>query len=75
MFTGLMWTGTQSVQLGLADGFGTVGSVARDVVQAERIVVFPIKEKIAVSFAKRLRADATLGVGSMLGAIGMPDLR
>jgi len=75
MFTGLMWTGTQSVQLGLADGFGTVGSVARDVIKAERIVDFTIKENIAERFAKRLRADATLGVGSMLGAIGMPDLR
>jgi protease-4 len=55
--------------LGLADGFGTVGSVARDVIKAERIVEFTIKENIAERFAKRLRADAVQGVaGSLLGA-------
>jgi len=69
MFTGLMWTGSQSVRLGLADGFGTVGSVARDVIKAERIVEFTIKENIAERFAKRLRAEATQGaVGSLLGS-------
>ncbi len=75
MFTGLMWTGTQSVQLGLADGFGTVGSVARDVIKAERIVDFTVKENIAERFAKRLRADAAQGVGSLLGAIDWPGFR
>jgi protease-4 len=59
MFSGLMWTGSQSISLGLADGLGTVGSVARDVIKAERIVEFTIKENIAERFAKRLRADAT----------------
>lgn len=67
LFTGLMWTGSQSVRMGLADGFGTVGSVARDVIKAERIVEFTIKENIAERFAKRLRAEATQGaVGSLL---------
>ncbi|EXI82091.1 MAG: putative signal peptide peptidase SppA [Candidatus Accumulibacter appositus] len=75
MFTGLMWTGTQSVKLGLADGFGTVGSVARDVIKAERIVDFTVKENLAERFAKRLRADATHGVGSLLGAIDWPAFR
>ena len=73
MFSGLMWTGTQSIQLGLADGFGTVGSVAREVIKAERIVDFTIKDNLAERFAKRLRADAT--VGSLLGALGLPALR
>ena len=68
MFTGLMWTGSQSVRMGLADGFGTVGSVARDVIKAERIVEFTIKENIAERFAKRLRAEATQGAaGALLG--------
>jgi protease-4 len=69
MFSGLMWTGSQSVKLGLADGFGTVGSVARDVIKAERMVDFTIKENIAERFAKRLRADSTQGVGSLLEVI------
>src|SRR3569833_26324 len=31
MFSGLFWTGSRAVEMGLADGFGTVDSVARDV--------------------------------------------
>jgi len=70
MFSGLMWTGNQSVRLGLADGFGTVGSVARDVIKADRIVEFTIKENIAERFAKRLRADSSQGVaGTLLGTL------
>jgi protease-4 len=37
MFSGLMWTGAKSIELGLADDFGTVDSVARDVIKAEEI--------------------------------------
>ncbi len=38
IFSGLFWTGQQAVELGLADGFGSVDSVARTVVGAEEIV-------------------------------------
>lgn len=57
MFTGLMWTGSQSIQLGLADDYGTVDSVARDVIKAEKILDYSVKENIAERFAKRLGAD------------------
>jgi protease-4 len=75
MFSGLMWTGMQSIRLGLADDLGTVESVAREVIKAERIVDFTIKENIAERFAKRLRADAAQSAGSLLGAIDWPALR
>src|SRR3954453_5909378 len=32
LFSGLIWTGQKSIELGLADGLGTLESVARDVV-------------------------------------------
>ena len=57
MFSGLMWTGSQSIQLGLADDYGTVDSVARDVIKAEKILDYSVKENIAERFAKRLGAD------------------
>lgn len=57
IFSGLMWTGAQSIQLGLADGFGTVDSVARDVIKAEKTVDYSVRENIAERFAKRLGAD------------------
>jgi protease-4 len=57
IFSGLLWTGAQSVKLGLADGFGTVDSVARDVIKAEKTVDYSVHENIAERFAKRLGAD------------------
>jgi len=57
MFSGLMWTGSQSVALGLADGFGTVDTVARDLIKAENILDYSVKENIAERFAKRLGAQ------------------
>ncbi|MEX1167945.1 MAG: S49 family peptidase, partial [Hydrogenophaga sp.] len=38
MFSGLVWNGQQAVELGLADGLGSLDSVARDVVKAQDIV-------------------------------------
>jgi protease-4 len=55
-FSGLMWTGSQSVRLGLADDFGTVDSVARDVIKVENVIDYSVKENIAERVAKRLGA-------------------
>lgn len=57
MFSGLMWTGSQSIAMGLADDFGTVDSVARDLIKAETILDYSVKENIAERFAKRLGAE------------------
>ncbi|WP_301101558.1 S49 family peptidase [Propionivibrio sp.] len=57
MFSGLMWTGSQSIGMGLADGFGTVDSVARDLIKADTILDYSVKENIAERFAKRLGAE------------------
>lgn len=57
MFSGLMWTGAQSVAIGLADDFGTVDSVARDLIKVETILDYSVKENIAERFAKRLGAE------------------
>lgn len=61
MFSGLMWTGAQSIQLGLADDFGSVDSVARDVIKADKVLDYSIKDNIAERFAKRLGAGAVNG--------------
>jgi len=58
MFSGLIWTGQQSVDLGLADGFGTLEYVARDVIKADEIVDYTQKENIAEKFARRFGASA-----------------
>jgi len=58
MFSGLIWTGTKSVELGLADGVGGLDYVAREVIKAEDIVDYTQKENIAEKFARRFGAGA-----------------
>lgn len=58
LFSGLMWTGTRSIELGLADDYGSVESVARDVIKAEKILDYSVKDNIAERFAKKLGAGA-----------------
>ena len=57
MFSGLFWTGQKSVELGLADGFGSLDSVAREVIKAEDIVDYTQKEGFAEKVAKRFGAS------------------
>ena len=54
MFSGLVWTGERSIELGLADQYGSLDSVARDVIKAEQIVDFTPDENFAEQIAKRL---------------------
>ncbi|OGA63113.1 MAG: peptidase S49 [Betaproteobacteria bacterium RIFCSPLOWO2_12_FULL_65_14] len=53
LFSGLVWTGQKSIDLGLADAIGSLEFVAREVVKAEEIVDFTQKENIAEKLAKR----------------------
>ena len=58
MFSGLIWTGAKSIELGLADGLGGLDYVARDVIHAEEIVDYTQKENLAEKFARRFGAGA-----------------
>ncbi|MDO4592147.1 MAG: S49 family peptidase [Comamonadaceae bacterium] len=73
-FSGLFWTGQQAVELGLADQFGTLDSVARDIVKAEQVIDYTRSENIAERFAKRF--GAAIGGGAVHAIQGMaPALR
>jgi len=61
-FSGLFWSGAKSVELGLADDFGTVDSVARDVIQAEDIVDYTEEEKFSDRFLKKFGASIGTGI-------------
>ncbi len=58
LFSGLVWTGERSIELGLADELGSLAAVARDVVKAESIVDFTRRENLAERIAKRIGASA-----------------
>lgn len=59
VFSGLMWTGEKSVELGLTDALGSVAYVAREVVQAEKIINYSRRENLAERLVRRF--GATLG--------------
>jgi protease-4 len=54
LFTGLVWTGEEGVEMGLVDGLGSSGYVAREIIQEENIVDFTPKENYLERFAERL---------------------
>jgi protease-4 len=66
MFSGLMWSGAKSIELGLADGFGTVDSVARDVFKASDVRDFSVKQNFAEKFAKQFGADMADSMANVL---------
>jgi protease-4 len=74
LFSGLLWTGEKSVELGLSDGLGSVDYVAREVIKAEDIFDFTKKQDITERFAKRFGATMA-GVLAKVLAQGQPTLR
>lgn len=70
LFSGLFWSGDEGVDLGLADGFGDVRYVAREVIGAEDVVDFTTEKDLWDRLAARVGTtvgDALvrgLGLGS-----------
>ena len=73
MFSGLFWTGQQAVDMGLADGLGSMDSVARDVLKAEDVIDYSRHENVAERLAKRF--GAALGEGAVQAIRRVPGLR
>jgi protease-4 len=71
MFSGLMWTGAKSIELGLADAYGTVDSVARDVIKAEEIRDYTVKPNFAEKFARRFGAELADGLAGALAKFSL----
>ena len=57
LFSGLIWTGDQAVELGLIDALGSSSYVAREIIQAEDIVDFTPKENYLDRFADSIGAS------------------
>jgi protease-4 len=69
-FSGLFWTGEKSVELGLADGFGDTGYVAREVIKAPDIVDYTEKESISDRIARKFGAAVSAGAVHALALAG-----
>ena len=74
-FSGLYWTGARAVDMGLADAFGTVDTVARDIVKAEDIVDYTAHEGLPERVLKKF--GAAVGESAVKAAYhgAVPKLR
>jgi protease-4 len=75
IFSGLFWTGEESISLGLADAVGSSSYVAREVIGAERMIDFTKSEDVLELFAKKMGAGAASVFSGMVGLGKWMDLR
>jgi len=70
IFSGLMWTGARSVELGLVDELGSSAYVAREVIGAEDIVDFTPGRSYLEQLAKRFGVAVAQSLVTRLGLGG-----
>jgi len=75
MFSGLFWSGAKAVEMGLADGFGSVDSVAREVVKVEDIVDYTAHEGLPERVLKKFGASVGAGAVKSLYRGATPAVR
>ena len=73
MFSGLFWTGQQAIELGLADQFGGLDFVAREIVKTEEIIDYTRRDNVAERLAKKF--GAAVGEGAMKAVRALPAIR
>jgi protease-4 len=66
LFTGLVWTGAESLSMGLVDKIGSSGYVAREVIGEEDIVEFTEKPDLFERLSDRIGVAMAKGVSELL---------
>jgi protease-4 len=66
IFSGLFWTGAKARELGLVDEFASAGTVAREVIGAEEIVDYTVRENLLNRLAERFGMAMGRSVASEL---------
>ncbi len=74
IFSGLFWSGEESVALGLADGLGSTSYVARELIGAEKTQEFSSKKDLLERLADRLGASIAQSFLDVTG-VGVPMAR
>ena len=67
LFSGLVWNGARGIDLGLADALGSVDYVAREVIKAEDLVDFTVKENLTERLARKFGATLGKSLGAVIG--------
>jgi protease-4 len=66
LYSGLIWNGEQALALGLIDGLGSPGFVAREIIKAEEIVDYSVKASVFVEIIEKLGISIGSGLASKL---------
>jgi protease-4 len=74
LFSGLVWSGEQALDLGLIDGLGSASYVAREVIGEKTLVDFTVDESPIDRFAKKLGAGVAEQISLWMG-LQVPALR
>jgi protease-4 len=72
-FSGLFWNGEEAIKLGLADKYGNLDFVAREVVKAEDIIDYSPHDNVAERLAKRF--GASVGAGAVQALRSLSPIR
>jgi len=75
LFSGLFWSGEESVRLGLVDGLGSSSYVAREIIGVEEMVDFTPAEDLFEKLAQRVGAGMAGTLARMSGLGWEPQLR
>jgi protease-4 len=67
LFSGLFWTGDKALALGLIDGLGSAGFVAREVIKVEEIIDYTASHSFFDRLASRMGSSMTKQLSSELG--------
>jgi len=59
LFSGYVWSGAKSLELGLVDALGSAGHVAREIIGAEDIVDFTPRRTVLDQFARKMGASVS----------------
>jgi len=75
VFSGLFWSGEESVALGLADGLGSSSYVARELIGVKKIVEYSAEKDLLERLSDRLGAAIAESLLRLSGTDGYPVVR
>lgn len=72
IFSGLIWSGEQALELGLVDGLGSPGFVAREIVGVEEVIDYTVKPSPVEALVKQLGVSVGHGAVNSIGLSSAP---
>lgn len=75
LFSGLIWSGEQALELGLIDGLGSAGYVGRELIGVDNFVDYTLRLDPLQKALERLGASIGQGIVSSSLELQLPELR